>query len=142
MRIGIDFGNVICGGGGDDTQFFGDNWQQTPEVAGAYDSIKGLKLMNHEIHIISKCGTATEFKSVYWLTQKGFVPFAVMERRLNFVRKRELKAPLCQALQIEIFIDDRQDIIDSLEGVVRYPILFQSWEQVNDELEKIFAAEG
>ena len=138
MKIGIDIGNVIIGGGGEDTNFFGDRWQNTPEVFGAYDSLKDLRLMGHELHVISKCGPPVEFKSMVWLSNKGFIPFVLMERRINFVRKRELKAPMAQALELDIFIDDRQDVIDTMQGVVEYPILFTSWEQTNKELERIF----
>jgi hypothetical protein len=49
---------------------------------------------------------------------------------------------MAQALELDIFIDDRQDIIDSMDGIVEYPILFTSWEQTNTELEKIFATQG
>jgi len=141
MKIGIDIGNVIIGGGGDDTQFFTDNYLQTPEMAGAWDTIEYLKTEGHELHIISKCGPAVEQKSLYWLGMKGFHKFIPLHRT-HFVRKRHLKAPMAQALELDIFIDDRQDIIESLQGVVKHPILFKSWGDTNMELGLIFASEG
>ena len=140
MRIGIDIGNVIIGGGGDDTQFFTDEYMDTPEIDGAFFSVRNLSF-DHELHIVSKCGKATEAKSMIWLAQKNFF-FLLPTQRTHFVRKRHLKAPMAQALELDIFIDDRQDIIDSMDGIVKYPILFLSWVQVNRELEKIFASEG
>lgn len=135
MRIGIDFGNVICGGGGEDTSFFSDNYLSTPELEGAYDSI--FNLLDHEVHVISKCGKRVEDKTMDWLYEHEFNTL-LLPQNIHFVRKRPLKAPMCQALELDIFIDDRQDIIDSLKGIVTYPILFESWEQTNKRLEEIF----
>lgn len=136
MRIGIDIGNVIIGGGGEDT-FFTDNYLDTPEMEGAWGSIRALQYADHELHIISKCGRNTEAKSVHWLEANCFFTI-IQEHRTHFVRKRELKAPMAQALELKVFIDDREDIIESLQGVVAHPILFTSWEQTNAELERIF----
>lgn len=138
MKIGIDIGNVIIGGGGEDT-FFTEDFLHTPEVYGAYDSIGDLKDGGHEIHLISKCGTSVEYKSMAWLSIKRFFG-VVIEHRVHFVRKRHLKAPMALALELDIFIDDREDIIESMEGIVAHPILFRSWEQTNRALERVFSA--
>jgi hypothetical protein len=45
---------------------------------------------------------------------------------------------MAQALELDIFVDDREDIIESMQGIVKHPILFTSWEQTNAELERIF----
>lgn len=141
MKIGIDFGNVICGGGGEDTSFFSDNYLRTPELAGAWTSIAALRNAGHELHIVSKCYPTVEAKTVKWVDVHGFY-LNFKQHRVHIVRKRELKAPMCKALELDIFIDDRQDIINSLHGVVEHPILFTSWEQTNAELEEIFASQG
>lgn len=135
MRIGIDIGNVIIGGNGEDT-FFTQDFLETPEVDGAWHSLVQLKKRG-ELHVISKCGPITEAKSLEWLDVNGFF-YSLVRHRIHFVRKRHLKAPMCQALELDIFIDDRQDIIDSLIGVVKYPILFTSWKETNQRLEEIF----
>lgn len=137
MKIGIDLGKVVIGGSGaEDTSFFSDNYLKTPEVDGAWESLNVLT-KDHDLYIISKCGPVVEEKSLRWLDVKGFY-LPLRAHRVNFVRKRHLKAPMAQALELDIFIDDRQDIIDSLQGVVAYPILFESWEQTNKRLEEIF----
>jgi hypothetical protein len=140
MKIGIDIGNVIIGGGGDDTQFFTDDYLFTPEVQGAWESIAALR-HNNELHIISKCGIIVEEKSLKWLDTQGFY-YSLKPHRIHFVRKRELKAPMAQALQLDVFIDDREDIIETMQGVVKHPILFKSWADTNMELGLIFAPEG
>ncbi len=140
MKIGIDIGNVIIGGHGEDT-FFSDHYLETPEVEGAWQSILDLKKADHELHIISKCGPTTEMKSVKWLDEYGFL-YSLVHHRIHFVRKRHLKAPMAQALALDIFIDDRQDVLDHMVGIVPHLILFTSWDQANAELEKIFASNG
>lgn len=138
MRIGIDIGNVIIGGGGEDT-FFTEYYLSTPEVAGAWQAIYALKKAGHEIHIISKCGLSVEEKSLKWLDVYGFY-VVLVPHRIHFVRKRHLKAPMAQALELDIFIDDREDIIESMQKVIAHSILFTSWEQANKELQEIFEA--
>jgi hypothetical protein len=135
MRIGIDIGNVIIGGGGEDT-FFTDDYLKTPEVEGAWEALTALSA-DHELHIISKCGLTVEKKSLTWLDFEGF-RYCFPDHRVYFVRRRELKAPMAQALELDIFVDDREDIIESMQGIVKHPILFTSWEQTNAELERIF----
>lgn len=137
MKIGIDIGNVIIGGGGEDT-FFTEDFLRTPEVRGAHLSIHRLLKLDHEIHIISKCGPKIEQKSLEWLEAWNFFWF-LATHRCHFVRKRHLKAPMAQALELDIFIDDREDVLEHMEGIVPHLILFTSWEQTNKELEKIFA---
>lgn len=127
MRIGIDIGNVIIGGGSEDTSFFSDNYLATPEVLGAWDAICKLK-NEHELHLISKCGLTVEEKSLRWLDVYGFY-YSLVPHRIHFVRKRHLKAPIAQALELDVFIDDREDIIESMQGIVALPILFTSWEE-------------
>lgn len=139
MKIGIDIGNVIIGGPqGKDTQFFTDSYLETPEVPGAYNSIGEIHAVDkHELHIISKCGVPVEEKSLVWLFANGFF-YYFPAHRMHFVRKRPLKAPMARALELDIFIDDMEDVIESMQGVVKHPILFTSWEQTNAELERIF----
>jgi hypothetical protein len=94
------------------------------------------------IHIISKCGVKTEERSIHWLNWNNLLGATVRPHNVHFVRKRHLKAPMAQALELDIFIDDREDVIDSMQGVVKHPILFESWEQTNAELERIFSGKA
>lgn len=140
MKIGIDIGNVIIGGEGEDTTFFTDQYLNTPEVEGAFNSLFNLweNSSVKEIHYISKAGIGTENKTMLWFDWHGFTRPIAPPQRVHFVRKRHLKAPMAQALELDIFIDDRQDVLDHMIGVVKHLILFKSWEQANRELEEIF----
>lgn len=157
MKIGIDIGRVIIGGNGEDT-FFTDEYLDTPEVEGAYESIENIvygeektlipeedglgvyKIVN-DVHFVSKCGKVVESKTMEWLYLHKYY-YLIDNQDIHFVRKRHLKAPMAQALEFEIFIDDRQDVLEHMVGIVPHLILFTSWEQTNAELEKIFAAQG
>jgi len=138
MKIGIDIGRVIIGGDGEDT-FFSAKYLETPAVAGAKESLEELWWQEHEIHLVSKCGEKVEAKTMDWLIDKEFIPSRVIPtHRIHFVRKRHLKAPMAQALELDIFIDDRQDVLDHMVEIVPHLILFTSWEQANTELELAF----
>lgn len=143
MKIGIDIGRVIIGGEGEDTIFNEENYLLSPEVPGAYRAVSKLAKQRHELHIISKCGEVVEERSMDWLDAEGFF-YHILPHRVHFVRKRHLKSPMALALELDIFIDDRLDIIDSMEQTVKNRILFIDWEHANRELEKIFdkAPEG
>lgn len=143
MKIGIDIGKVIIGGGKEaDTSFFSDNFLLTPMISGAYSSIAKLKEQNHELHIISKCGIEIEEKSVAWLEEQGFFEL-IPQHRVHFVRKRNLKSPMAEALELDVFIDDRIDVLQIMEKYNDlYTIQFLSWNQVMEDLALIFKLEG
>lgn len=141
MRIGIDIGNVIIGGGGDDTQFFGPDFMGTPEITGAWSSINAMVMMDHEVHLVSKCGPIVEEKSMKWLEAQYYLN-RVPAHRIHFVRKRPLKVYMALALELDIFIDDREDIIGAMKGTVEHPILFTSWKETTKELGRIFNVEA
>jgi hypothetical protein len=137
MKIGIDIGNVIIGGGGEDT-FFTPKYLETPEVDGAWTALDRLDDSGHELHFISKCGPTVEGKTLKWLKQEQF-ELSVPLHRTHFVRQRNLKVFMAMALELDVFIDDREDIIESMRGFVKHRILFTSWDQTNRELAEIFA---
>lgn len=143
MKIGIDIGNVIIGGEGNDTQFFTEDYLDTPCVPYVDNALLKIWEGRHEIHLISKCGPTTEKKTMEWLEKHYYLSWGLFPaHRIHFVRKRHLKAPMAQALELDIFIDDREDVLVHMEGIVKHRILFTSWEQTNKELERIFNAEA
>jgi hypothetical protein len=142
MKIGIDIGNVIIGGQGVDTQFFTEDYLSTPVVEGTAEAISHLTHMEHEIFLISKCGPEVEKKTMNWLIDRRFWSFTGVIGLPYFVRHRMDKAPVARALGLDVFIDDRQDIIESMYGIVKHRIAFTSWDQTMAELEEIFAKQG
>lgn len=142
MRIGIDIGGVLYGGQGDDT-VFSDNWFDTPLHEGAIETLMKLWRDGHELHIISKCGKLVEERSLILLERDGISNTSILPlHRVHFVRKRNLKAPMAQALELQVFIDDIPDILDSMEMILPHRILHVSWELTNTHLERVLASKG
>lgn len=142
--IGIDIGNVIIGGGGEDTSFFTDDFLETPMLDGAFSAIRDLVYVGHDVVLISKCGAKVAAKSMAWLQEHDFFEITGLDVDVvYFVEKRQEKAPLAESLGVSVMIDDRQDIIDSMQGIVELPILFTSWDETmkvleeNDYLDKV-----
>jgi hypothetical protein len=138
VKIGIDIGGVLYGGQGDDT-VFSDNWFDTPLHEGAFETLTRLWGAGHELHIISKCGKLVEERSLLLLDRDGISDTSIIPRhRIHFVRKRHLKAPMAQALELDVFIDDIPEILDSMEMILPHRILHVSWELTNQALEDVF----
>jgi hypothetical protein len=135
MKIGIDIGNVIIGGDGEDT-FFSDNFLETPEVRDAFKSIREIIEAGNEVFLISKCGAIVQSKTLQWLKFYEFSGRTGFTDTPYFVYHRMDKAPVARALDLLVFIDDRMDVLDSM-GRVRYPLLFTSWEETMKDLREL-----
>lgn len=135
--FGIDIGKVVVGGSGsEDTSFFSDGYLLTPEIEGAFESIRRLS-EKFDVWVISKCGPSVQEKTLHWLLSRDFYAQTQVDpAKVLFVRKRHQKAPLAQELGLVGFIDDREDIIESMEGKIPHPILFHSWKQTMGDLSK------
>lgn len=131
LRVGIDIGNVIIGGGGEDTSFFSDGFLKTPMIPGAFDSIKEIAA-KHDVWLISKCGARVQERTRDWLEDRDFFEITgVNPEQMIFCKTRPEKAVIAERLGLSVFIDDRDDIIDSMEGIVEQRILFTAWDKVN-----------
>jgi hypothetical protein len=134
MKIGIDIGNVIIGGKGEDTTFFTEEFLKTPQVDGAFHSIKTIVESGHDVYLISKCGPAVQAKTWDWLDHYLFFEkTGVNAAKVYFVIHRDDKTPVARALELDVFIDDRKDVLLSM-ALMLYPILFESWEDTNRAL--------
>lgn len=134
MRIGIDIGGVVIGGPGNDTQFFSEDFLKTPAVPEALESIT-LLAQEHEVFFISKAYPNTALKTRRWFNFHGaFCDMDIDPNRLIFCRERSEKASLALLLELDVFIDDRQDIVTSMGDVGVIGILFTSWAETFDTL--------
>lgn len=126
MRIGLDIGGVIIGGDGNDT-FFTKDYLYTPEVSLAFSSIRNLA-KEHDIFLVSKAGPLVVQKTRAWLDDREFFLWTGIDRdNLVFCRMRRQKAPIAQLLELDLFVDDRKDICDSMEAVGIPAITFHGW---------------
>lgn len=130
-RIGIDIGRVIINGDGQDTNFLGVSLEEAmkaPAMPWAFDSIERIvRRFDGRAWLVSKCGESVARKSIQWLAHHGFWKHVGMDPdRIRFCRKRPEKAIICRELEITHFVDDRQDVLAAMDGVVEHRFLFQN----------------
>ena len=135
MKIGIDFGGVIVRASeGED---FNPELGENIAVPDCLESIAELA-REHEIYIISKASRRVQSFTRQWLSKVNFYRVtSFAPSNLIFCEKRTEKAVICQSLGIDWFIDDNQEVIDSLLGIVRKTSLFDgtiSWRSLVSEI--------
>lgn len=134
MRIGIDFGNVIIGGG---NEWFGQDYLRSPVLPNAHQSILNLVEDGHEVFGVSKAYPRNQVKTVKWLRTFGF-DHIFGQANTFFVLRREDKAIVANHMNLDFMIDDRKDIIDHINTETEcLGILFTSWTQTNNQLDTL-----
>jgi hypothetical protein len=125
--LGLDIGGVIIDvwQHGNDKTFFSDRYLDTPEIKQAFSSI--LKLRKHfkDIKYVSHCSDENRARFIGWLHAHDF--YAATQSRfedITYCLHRSDKAAICQKLNIDVFVDDRLEILSSLSSVGRR-LLFQ-----------------
>lgn len=131
IRLGVDIGRVIIGGGapgGSDTQFFsGDTAKMlaTPAVPGAFEALARLAPRFEQVWLVSKCGERVQRHTRQWLEHHDFTARTGIPREhLRFCLKRPDKAVHCAGLGITHFVDDKLDVHQALRGIVAHRYLF------------------
>lgn len=77
------------------------------------------------VWLVSKAGPRVQEKTRHWLRHHRFFErTGIAPENLRFCLERPQKAEHCKELGITHFIDDRPDVLDHLEGVVRHRFLF------------------
>jgi hypothetical protein len=132
IRLGVDIGRVIIGGGvvpgSSDTQFFsGDTARMlaTPAVPGAFDTLARLVPRFEQVWLVSKCGERVQRRTRQWLDHHDFAArTGIPQDNIRFCLKRPDKAIHCADLGITHFVDDKLDVHQALRGVVAHRYLF------------------
>jgi hypothetical protein len=131
-RLGVDIGRVLIAPSSDDssdTSFFGGTnavAMTTPPYTGMFEHLPVIVQRFHcQVWLVSKAGPAIQAKTLRWLEHHRFhertgIPHA----NVRFCRERWQKAEHCEALGITHFIDDRQDVLQHLDGLVPQRFLF------------------
>jgi hypothetical protein len=131
--LGVDFGRVINDGAshpsGNDTAFLTGSEQMmlaTPVMAGAIDGLTALvRDFESRVWIISKAGPRIQANTERWLSHHGFWDVTGIPSTQNrFVRQRRDKADVCAEVGVTHFVDDRSEVISTLDGVVAHRFLF------------------
>ena len=129
-RLGIDIGKVIIDSArndGTDTAFFSDNFLRTTALPGAFETIGKFvaQFEPENVFLISKCGLRVQEKSLAWLAHHNFWKQTGMNpQAYRFCLRRPEKAGICKALGITHFIDDRAEILVSMQGIVTHRYIF------------------
>ncbi|MCX6714609.1 MAG: hypothetical protein NTX72_02245 [Candidatus Uhrbacteria bacterium] len=130
QRLGIDIGKVIIDGArndGTDTAFFSDNFLRTTALPGAFEVIGNFvsQFKPENVYLVSKCGLRVQEKSLAWLAHHKFWEQTGMNPNMyRFCLRRPEKAGICKALGITHFIDDRAEILVSMQGIVTHRYVF------------------
>lgn len=137
-RLGIDIGNVIMAG--DNDALFGRSGGYSeqrmlgiPEMPGAVDAIAQLIALfgPEQVYLVSKAHKNTEAKTLRWLARHDFCARTGLdERHIWFCRERPEKAVICGWLGITHYVDDREDVLEPMCGVVPHRYLFGSQSYV------------
>lgn len=113
--LGVDIGNVITQGG---NEMFTPNFLESKQMPGAFDSIRQLvenRFGPERVYLVSKCGINMQIKTAEWLRYHSFYQHTgVQEKNLHFCLNRDGKTPICQKFGINIFIDDRLEVLSHL----------------------------
>ena len=113
--LGIDIGNVIIQGG---NEMFSPRFLEAEEMPGAFESI--CVLVEHfkpeNMFLVSKCKSSRmKEKTFQWLAHHQFFSLTgVKWENVRFCLERHEKARICERLGINIFIDDRLEVLGHL----------------------------
>lgn len=147
--LGIDIGRVIIDGDGADTDFLkvcdDDRAMQAPQMADAFDTIARLRhVFDGRVWVVSKCGANMQRKSTKWLHHHRFFDATgVSPDNLRFCLKRPEKAPICKDLGVTHFVDDRQDVLGFMVGIVTHRFLFnRNWLDTESAIMRTLAEDA
>ncbi|MCA8916825.1 MAG: hypothetical protein KDB90_15640 [Planctomycetes bacterium] len=133
--LGLDIGRVIISGGSgaDDTDFHTGDHLRTPAMPGALEGIRRLvrDRFGDRVHLISKCYPRIEGRTREWLAHMKFADVTgVGPERWHFCKERNEKGPLCEALGITHFVDDR---LENLQYGAEVGVANLYWFAPDDE---------
>jgi len=160
--LGIDIGRVIIAGDAtdrEDTSFFGKAVEYvltTPPCDGVFEVLPDLvRQFEGRVWLVSKARPRVQRKTRAWLAyRKFFERTGIASDHLRFCLERNEKADHCRELCITHFIDDREDVLQHLEGIVAHRYLFgpqptqtppgivhvDSWYRVRESVTATFIA--
>jgi hypothetical protein len=132
MKLGIDIGRVIIAPDAadrGDTSFIGgtiENALATPPCDGVFDVLPEIVQYFHgRVWLVSKARKSVQEKTRRWLIhQRFFERTGIATCNLRFCLERADKAEHCRELGITHFIDDRQDVLQHMSGIVAHRYLF------------------
>lgn len=129
--LGFDFGGVICvqydKSSTEDTSFFGKNFEATPQVEDAFESIALLGREGfRRRYVISKGSPPTQERTKVWLKKNGFYDITgLTPDDVYFCLDRYGKDPLARRLETKWYVDNDPRVLRLMKSV-RHRFPFQS----------------
>ena len=98
----------------------------TPPCEGLYEVLPNLvRRFDGHVWLVSKAGQRVQEKTRRWLSHQHFFErTGIPAHHLRFCLDRAEKATHCRELGVTHFIDDRQDVLRHLDGIVEHRFLF------------------
>ena len=128
MKIGADIGNTIY------------NPKTKLPFPGALETITRLVNDGHEVYLISKVNSEQQARSLKWLADVDFFNFTgVKKENLYYCFERKDKAIFVKALGIDIFIDDRPEVLYHMESHVKKFLINATEKDVLEYKDKVAA---
>ncbi|WP_200932630.1 hypothetical protein [Pseudorhodoferax sp. Leaf267] len=131
-RLGLDIGRVLiapCDNGSDDTSFIGGSLKDalsTPPHPGMFECVPVIvQRFERAVWLVSKAGPRVQERTRKWLDHHNFYQRTNIRREnVRFCLERRDKATHCAELGLTHFVDDREDVLRHMEGVVQHRYLF------------------
>lgn len=114
--LGIDLNGVLIDRGGPSKR----SLDASEPVAGAFRSVRRLAEggFGKDIHLVSRCEPAARERRVRWLDERNFWGLTGVSRtNIHFCDEREAKRSICESVGIAYFVDDRLDVLRSMDNV-------------------------
>ncbi len=122
--LGVDIGMVLIGerdmSVSVDDPMFPAVYAAREEVPGAINAVAKLarKRFGGRVHVVSKRSRQTQPLAIAWLVERRFFArVGIGIDNLHFCLTREGKAPICEALGITHFVDNRLEVHSHLTTV-------------------------
>ncbi len=132
--LGVDFGgavhDVTYKPGQPDTFLEGsfEEAMGTPAMPCAIEALARLvDAFEGGVWVVSKCGPRVQNLTENWMDRHDFCALTGIDsNHLVFCWQRSDKASRCAELGITHFVDDRADVLVTMEGIVTYRFMFAS----------------
>lgn len=132
--LGIDVGGVILDfipQKGRELDFSGERYLETPEIEGAIDAVAELNAGRFagNVYLVSRVLDGPERVRAWLRTHRFFERTGIPESHFNHCLERAEKAPICKAIGVTHFVDDRAEVLQALVGIVPHLYQFQGLDE-------------
>jgi hypothetical protein len=107
LNIGVDFGGV-CVAYADKHENMNNNDEECINVPGCVETLQAIRELGHRVVLVSYCGAIRARKTRAFLEPLGLFD------ELYFVKERRYKAGVCKRLALDVLIDDRPDVLQTI----------------------------